>query len=320
MDVISRHLAAHPVPDLSLNFKNGISASGVLPEGFGGLQRLTLNGMDIIGLGLVDPRLLELCSKIKKIIEASPKLDTLIVGAAPIYSAAECKLDLHHFLPDEASTSASGPLAIKSLSLRLRHIVLQDQTFSHLQFLENLSITSYGRDSGKLGQVWSDLRTKGIKLKKITTNVIDIEIKLLEYLEFCHDALTELTLADRQPISYTSFSRSSSNATHFFSHVLPKLAPKLQVLHIRAPEPDGWCFSHTNYSAFANCKKLEELSVSIIDLTQPHSRPTQVSGHAILFWPAHLMPSQLLLEKAKAELSRNIRVHVFNACWIPMIG
>ena len=279
--------------------------------------------MDIIRFGLVEPRLMELRSKIRTIIEASPKLDTLTIDAFPIYSAADHKLDLHHFLPDAASTSSTGPLAIKSLSLRLRHIVLQDQTFSHLQSLENLSITSYGRSPGQLGQIWSNLRTKGIKLKKITTSIIDVEIKLLEYLEFCYDALTELTLDAGQPISYTSSNRSGSNSTHFFAHVLPKLAPMLEVLHIRAPEPDGWCFSRRNYPAFANCKNLKELSVSIIDLTQPHSRPIQVSVFAILLAHSpntHLISSQLLLERAKAELPRNVRVNVFNACWVPMIG
>ncbi|KJA14053.1 hypothetical protein HYPSUDRAFT_209034 [Hypholoma sublateritium FD-334 SS-4] len=302
-DVISKHLTAHPVPDIVFDFGKGFSPSNIVLEGIGALRRLTIKRMDTVRFGVSVPHMMELRRKFKTVIESSPELGTLIIVTSPLYSPADQGLDLHHFLPDTASgTTTTGNLTIKSLSLHSRQITLKDQMFSHLRLLENLSITSYGSISSMLSQVWDNLRKKGIKLKKITTNVIDVDIVLLEYLEYCEDTLIELTLEDGASLWYNHHS-SNSNATYFYNHVLQKLAPMLKVLHIRAPDADDWCFGSDNYLAFGSCTNLEELSVSIVDFTQPHSLHTQ-----------------LLLEKTKAKLSKNVRVNIFNVCLLPQIG
>lgn len=279
-DVISKHLAAHPVPDIVLDFGKGFCPSNIVLEGIGGLRRLTIKRMpvDIVRFGLSMSHIMELRKKLKTVIESSPELDTLNIVTSPFYSSAGHGLDLHHFLPDMAGITSTGYLSIKSLSLHSKQIILNDQTFLHLHSLENLSITSYGSASSMLNQVWDNLQKKGIKLKKITTNVIDVDTELLEYMEYCDDTLTELILEDGTSMRHNHLS-SNSNATYFYHHVLPKLAPKLEVLHIRAPEPDNWCLGSDNYLVFGSCTNLEELCVSIVDFTQPHSRHAQVSMH-----------------------------------------
>lgn len=277
----------------SLDFSLGISRSALeraLPFGTGKVKHLEVKGI-IPGVLVCQPDANELANIIAQLIHHNPALEGLNLALPALNAWNQFSdlgslagtLGLGEFLPN----TTHPPLQLKLLTL---HSISLDTTASivpHLNSLESLTI-SWGSVPQTGVRIWEALRTNHIKLKQIRIKPADANAEFFQYLMYCKDTLSTLILDDLDDYSvYTVSCEYGTFAKQFYTEVLPLLAPRLEVLHIRTHTAYAWCFNFGSYAvAFETFKMLKVLSLSFLDTVTAVSIvliPTLVSFNDISF-------------------------------------
>lgn len=288
--MIATGIAAHPLRELTLDFAGGCPQTSVALRGIGGLWKLSVKNtvhLDFTGVGFRD----YMFSEIAHVIAASPSLHDLAIDVG--YPSVDTfrSPGLHLFLPN-ITDQQIAPLPLRSLSLNSVNMEFIGHILPHLRSLESLStIPCIPESHIPLPHAWYALQKEGIRLRRIRITTNDIKRELLDYLLFCKDSLIELIFeaSDQENWLQEMFDVANQNSPHIlYTEVLPILAPRLEVLEIRANRGNKWCFNSMNAIHVGMCTQLKELVIAIVEYDQLHNVYLKVSPCLALCWPGAL--------------------------------
>lgn len=210
-------------------------------------------------------------SAVAKVVLQSPDMTCLQLDTG-YYAATVAAPSLHDILPKDTNLP---PLPIESLNLRCMRTLLDAETLYHLHSLKSLSIhfnLTTTIQGSHFFQIWETLKNESIHLTSIDVNLTEVDDSLLDYL-LSYEGIEQI-IFDNSARLWSRHGESIAN--RFFDEVLPKVARTLRVLHLVTISLGAWCFGRNNAGSIAQCKRLEELTVSIVDIVQAHSKGTLV--------------------------------------------
>lgn len=267
VETIMTQINARPLLEASFNCSDGCSAH--FPAQLSSIEGR--ESFSLTNIFLAGQHATGVASAVSRIISRSPGLIRLEIDTG-YYAATIAAPSLHDILPKNMNLP---PLSIESLSLRCMRTLLDAETLYHLRSLKSLSIhfnLTTTIQGSLLFQIWETLRKESIHLTKIDVNLTDVDDSLLDYLT-SYDGIQQIVFDN----SARLWSRhDEAIANRFFDDVLPRVSRSLQSLHLVTISPGAWCFGKNNASSIAQCTRIEELTVSIVDIVQTHSRGTLV--------------------------------------------
>lgn len=152
---------------------------------------------------------------------------------------------------------------VKKLSLQA--IAPQDLvnffTPVHMGCLTSLEIRpEYGTEG--LGRVWNSLKEKGIHLKNICFNILDMETAFVQYIS-SYSGVEELWLSNKEKYWINLSLNHTDLATGFLDAIVENHSDTLQVLEIYRYYSTAWGNVHERVSKLARLRALRRLGIEL---------------------------------------------------------